>query len=77
MKKEGRQGRKKKREERMKRNMVIREKRKRERKSLTNLEELLFLRVLAFPKDSRSGFDSRMISLMCWTLWLPLETLVM
>lgn len=32
---------------------------------LTNLLELLFLSVLAFPKASRRGLDCRMMSLTC------------
>ena len=35
------------------------------RGTLTNLLELLFLTVLAFPKASRSGLDWRMMSLTC------------
>lgn len=33
---------------------------------LTNLDELLFLTVLAFPNASRSGLDCMMTSLVCW-----------
>lgn len=33
--------------------------------TLTNLLELLFLTVLAFPKASRRGLDWRMMSLTC------------
>ena len=42
---------------------------------LTNLLELLFLTVFAFPNASSRGFDSRMTSLTLATLPLPPETL--
>lgn len=44
---------------------------------LTNLLELLLRTVLAFPNASKSGFDSRMTSFICWTLFPPPETLAM
>lgn len=45
--------------------------------TLTNLLELLLRTVLAFPNASKSGFDSRITSFICWTLLPPPDTLAM
>ena len=41
---------------------------------LTNLDELLFLTVLAFPNASRSGLDFRITSFTCCAVSPPPET---